>query len=179
MLSELTDAELLQHGAPERFGVFYERHLDAVVAFVGGRVRRPELVFDVVAETFARALERRDQFDPGRGPAIAWLLTIARNLVIDAARRGQVASAARIRLGMAPITLDANQLDVVHERSQLDLRSALSGMHPEQREAVIRRVVLEQSYPEIAKDLRCSQQVARKRVSRGLAALRRRLEEQR
>jgi RNA polymerase sigma-70 factor (ECF subfamily) len=37
---------------------------------------------------------------------------------------------------------------------------------------VIRRVVLEQSYAAIATELRCSEQVVRKRVSRGLAALR-------
>jgi RNA polymerase sigma factor (sigma-70 family) len=98
MLAEPSDAELLAGGPPEYFGMFYERHLDAVVAFLGGRVRRPELVFDLVAETFARALERREQFDPARGPAVAWLLAIARNLVIDAARRGQVASASRVRL---------------------------------------------------------------------------------
>jgi RNA polymerase sigma factor (sigma-70 family) len=179
MLVELSDAELLADGSSVRFGVFYERHVDAVAAFLGGRVRSPELVFDLVAETFARALERCAQFDPGRGPAVGWLFTIARNLMIDSARRGQVASDSRVRLGMAPVALDEDQLELVHERSEMDLRSALAGMPADQREAVVRRVVLEQSYPEIAEDLRCSQQVARKRVSRGLAALRRTLEEQR
>jgi DNA-directed RNA polymerase specialized sigma24 family protein len=51
-------------------------------------------------------------------------------------------------------------------------------MPTDQKEAVIRRVVLEQEYPELAEGLRCSQQVARKRVSRGLAFLRRGLEGQ-
>jgi DNA-directed RNA polymerase specialized sigma24 family protein len=41
---------------------------------------------------------------------------------------------------------------------------------------VIRRVVLEESYRAIAADLRCSEQVVRKRVSRGLARLRESLE---
>jgi DNA-directed RNA polymerase specialized sigma24 family protein len=41
-----------------------------------------------------------------------------------------------------------------------------------EREAVIRRVVLEESYRAIAAELRCSEQVVRKRVSRGLARLR-------
>jgi len=38
-----------------------------------------------VAETFARALEHRGAYDPRRGPAIAWLLGIARNLLLDLA----------------------------------------------------------------------------------------------
>ncbi len=174
-----SDAELLASDDPGLFGVFYERHLDAVVAFVGRRVRRPELVFDLVAETFARALERRDQFDGERGSAVAWLFGIARNLLIDAARRGRVADGGRARLGMARMTLDEDQLAQIDERSQIDLRCALTGIPADQREAVIRRVVLEEDYPEIAERLRCSPQVARKRVSRGLAALRRSLEERR
>jgi RNA polymerase sigma-70 factor (ECF subfamily) len=79
---------------------------------------------------------------------------------------------------MTRITLDDDQLARVEERAQLDLRVALADMPADQREAVIRRVVLEQEYPELAEGLRCSQQVARKRVSRGLAFLRRGLEGQ-
>ena len=173
-----SDAELLASGDAELFGVFYERHLDAVVAFVGLRVPRPDLVFDLVAETFARALEHRDQYDVARGPAVAWLFGIARHLLIDAARRGRVAADSRVRLGMARVTLDDEQLARIDERSRVDLAGALAEMPSDQRDAVVRRVVLEQDYPVIADDLRCSEQVARKRVSRGLAFLRRGLEGQ-
>jgi DNA-directed RNA polymerase specialized sigma24 family protein len=38
-------------------------------------------------------------------------------------------------------------------------------------------VVDERGYPEIARDLRCSEAVVRRRVSRGLAALRDQVEE--
>jgi RNA polymerase sigma-70 factor (ECF subfamily) len=177
MRADRSDAELLA-GDAEQFGVFYERHVDAVAAFVGMRTRRPDLVFDLVAETFARALEHRGQYDAERGPAVGWLFGIARHLVIDAARRGRVAADSRVRLGMTRITLDDDQLARVEERAQVDLRAALTNMPADQREAVIRRVVLEQDYPELAQGLRCSQQVARKRVSRGLAVLRRGLEGQ-
>ncbi|MBE2314405.1 hypothetical protein DVA67_000340 [Solirubrobacter sp. CPCC 204708] len=61
------DVDLLRGGA-EDFGVFYERHVGMVTAYVGRRVRRPELTIDLVAETFARALERRLQFDARRWP---------------------------------------------------------------------------------------------------------------
>jgi RNA polymerase sigma factor (sigma-70 family) len=175
-IAEPSDAELLASGAGTDFGRFYDRHVGVVVAFVGGRVHQPEAVFDLVAETFARALERREQYDPERGPAIGWLCAVARNLVIDAFRRGHIEAISRARLGMAPVELDEDQLAQIAERSRVDLRAALGSVPIEQREAVFRRVVLEQSYPAIAGELRCSEQVVRKRVSRGLASMRANLE---
>jgi DNA-directed RNA polymerase specialized sigma24 family protein len=46
-----------------------------------------------------------------------------------------------------------------------------------QRDAIRARILEERDYPEIAAELRCSEAAARKRVSRGLAALRRRIGE--
>jgi len=36
-----SDAALLARGAPAEFGVFYDRHLDAVNAYTSRRVREP------------------------------------------------------------------------------------------------------------------------------------------
>jgi Sigma-70 region 2 len=91
---ERSDARLLASGRPSDFGAFYDRHLAAVTSYVGGRVRQPEVIFDLVAETFARALENRTPYDAQRGPVIAWLLGIARNLILDSFRRGQVEAPA-------------------------------------------------------------------------------------
>lgn len=172
-----SDASLLASGGAGDFGILYDRYVPAVAAYIGGRTHQPEVGFDLVAETFARALERRSQYDPSRGPAIGWLLGIARNLIIDAARRGQVEAASRTRLGMALVELDDEQLALIAERGRVDLRAALALIPAEQREAVLRHVVLDESYTAIAADLRCSEQVVRKRVSRGLASLRANLEE--
>jgi len=177
-MSQRTDAQLLGSGNAADFAVFYERHVPAVTAFVGGRVHRPDLTFDLVAETFARALEHRGQYVAARGPAVAWLLGIAGNLLIDAARRGSVAAESRRRLEMPMVALDDEQLAVVEERGRIDLSSALGRLTEQQREAVVRYVLAEESYPVIAEELECSEQVVRKRVSRGLAVLRRELEEE-
>ena len=53
----------------------------------------------------------------------------------------------------------------------------LGDLPPREREAVRARVVDERDYPDIARDLRCSEAVVRKRVSRGLKALRDQMEE--
>lgn len=175
---EPDDAQLLTAEHPAAFGRFYERHVGAVTAYVARRVARPDLTFDVVAETFARALERRAQYDPARGPAVAWLLGIARNLIADAARRRRVDAAARRRLGMAPVGLDDAQLAAIEARGSVDLRTALAALPGDQREAVLRRVLADEAYPAIAADVGCSEQVVRQRVARGLARLRRDLKEE-
>jgi RNA polymerase sigma factor (sigma-70 family) len=172
-----SDAELLASGTPGDFGVFYDRHLGVVRSYVASRIWRPEVMFDLVAETFARALENRTLFDPARGPAEGWLLGIARNLIVDSARRGQVEAASRVRMGMSAIVLDDTQVGLIAEHGRGDLRAALGSLPADQREAVLRRVVLDESYTAIAGQLRCSELVIRKRVSRGLASLRASLEE--
>jgi RNA polymerase sigma factor (sigma-70 family) len=64
----------------------------------------------------------------------------------------------------------------ITERGSTGLAEALANLPESQREAVLRRVLAEQEYPEIAEHVGCSEQVVRQRVSRGLAALRRGLE---
>lgn len=171
-----TDAELLRGGASD-FESFYRRHLPIVDAYAARRTRSRELTLDVVAETFARALASRDRFDPARGPAIAWLIGIARNQLIDAARRGQVADRMRRKLQMEPVVVDGSDDPAGDVPAEL-LDAALAALPEAQRAAILARIVDEEPYGLIAERTRCSEQVIRKRVSRGLATARRVMEEQ-
>jgi RNA polymerase sigma factor (sigma-70 family) len=170
-----TDEELLSDGSAEGFALLYRRRHPLVRGYLRRRIgQQPELVLDLVAETFARALERRDQFDPLRGSAAGWLLGIARNLLLDAMRAGRVAATSRRRLGMERIVVDSEQLELIErDDSASELEDALSALPAQQREAISRRVLDEEPYAAIAARIGCSEQVVRKRVSRGLAALRR------
>jgi RNA polymerase sigma-70 factor (ECF subfamily) len=156
------DVELLSSHTPEAFGEFYERHAGPLAAYVGRRARRPEVVFDLVAETFARALEHRRAYDPRKGPAVAWLFAIARHLMADAERRGRVSDAARGRLDLPPIALDDAQLARVGERSRVDQVEALSPLPESQRIAVLRRVLSDQEYDDaLPARVECSERVVR------------------
>jgi RNA polymerase sigma factor (sigma-70 family) len=78
---------------------------DAAAAFVRGFqsrvyglalsiVRDPALAEEIAQETFVRAWRHASTYDPRRGRVDTWLLTIARNLAIDARRvRGREFSA--------------------------------------------------------------------------------------
>ena len=114
-----SDSELIA----QDYGAFYRRHLPVVVGWLMRQVRDPELAADLCGEVFASALVARDRFDPQRGPAKAWLLVIARNALIDAARKGQVEDRARRSLGIATLELhDADLLRVEEMAAALAAR---------------------------------------------------------
>jgi RNA polymerase sigma factor (sigma-70 family) len=177
MSADSTDEELLVSGGAQGFALLYERRYQLIRGYLRRRVGpHPDLVLDLVAETFARALERRVQFDPQRGTAVGWLLGIARHLLLEAVRQGCVADASRRRLGMERIVVES-EIELVECDNTSELKRSLSALPDEQREAIERRVLEEEPYALIAARIGCSEQVVRKRVSRGLAALRRKLKE--
>jgi RNA polymerase sigma factor (sigma-70 family) len=180
---DLADEELLVAGRrdPDAFGAFYRRRVDAVLAFFLRRTGNRELAADLTAETFAAALAALPRYRPQRSTALAWLFTIAHRKLVDSIRRGQVEDRARRRLGLEPLVLGDEDIERVEQRAAAAAGDsallALERLSAEQREAVAGRVLEEARYDELARRLRCSEAVVRKRVSRGLAELRTRMKE--
>jgi RNA polymerase sigma factor (sigma-70 family) len=171
----MTDEELLD-GEPEAFAAFYRLHVRPLLGYFLRRTRDAELAADLTAETFAAALDGLHRFDPERGPAVAWLYGIARRQLTHALRRGVVEDRARRRLGMAPLALTDEALERIEALAGDVATAALDHLPPDQREAVRARILDEREYADIARTTRTSEAVVRKRVSRGLAGLRSRLE---
>lgn len=169
-----SDTQLLMEArtCAEPFGVFYERHFASVLAFFRRRVPGPEEAFDLAAETFAAALAAVPRYRPGPEPPSAWLFSIARHKLSEALRTSRVQDEARRALAMQPIQLDEEAIEVIETTASAPAVELLETLPPEQRAAVKAHHVEERGYPEIASELRCSESVVRKRVSRGLAAMR-------
>ncbi len=175
---ELTDRELLEQarlGEAECFGEFYRRRRGGILAFLRPRVANAELAADLMCETFAAALIAVHESDRElpREP-IAWLVTIARNELLDARRRGKVADDARRRLALEPVSFaDKDLIAVEGMAADADLLAQLADeLPPDQLHALSAYLFDERGYPEIAQELGCSQAVVRKRVSRALTVLR-------
>ena len=176
---ERSDEALLAVTAlePAAFGTFYARHEDTVLLFFLRRAGSAELAADLTAETFAAALISAERFRPGSAPAVAWLFGIARNVWATSVRRGRVEARARRRLGLPPLVLDDPALDRVNEvADDGEAVRRLAALPNDQRAAIRARVLDERDYDDIARELRCSEAVVRKRVSRGLATLRSQME---
>ena len=177
-MDERTDTELLQAtraGQAEAFGEFFRRNRAVVLAFLRRRTRDSELAADLLAETFAAALVNvLDEERMLPGEPIAWVMTVARHKLIDSARRGEVERSARERLALEPLELDdasIRRIDALVEATDVEARLA-EQLPREQFEALRARVLDEHEYEDIARELRCSQAVVRKRVSRALKTLR-------
>ncbi len=172
---------LAARAEPEAFAVFYRRHVRALAAYFWRRSRDAEATADLTAETFAAALDGCLRFDPDRGPAIGWLYGIANRQLSRLARRGAVETRYRRKLGMARLALDDEALeriesDALREGPHTRVLEELAGLPADQRAAVEARVLQELDYAQIAVASGASELVVRKRVSRGLSALRERLE---
>jgi RNA polymerase sigma-70 factor (ECF subfamily) len=159
------------------FAAFYRQFERGVLGFFMRATGRAELAADLTAETFARALESIDNYDPARGRADHWLFGIARNVLSSSCRRGRVEADARERLGLPPLFLDDHATDTIARlaASEEHATLALAGLPEEQQRAIHAHVLQERDYADIARDLHCSEAVVRQRVSRGLRTLRARL----
>jgi RNA polymerase sigma-70 factor (ECF subfamily) len=156
----------------------YDLHAEAILAFLVRRTWDPEVAVDILAETFAVALDGRHRF---RGPygeaARAWLYGIARHELADHFRRDGAQRRALSRLGIERRPLTDGEYERIEELAgSSELRDRVAGqlgvLPVNQRQAVHLRVVEEQGYETLARTLGISQDTARARVSRGLQALR-------
>lgn len=164
---------------PEAFAEIYRRHVGGILAYFSRAVGLSDLAFDLAAETFAEALLSLPAYKATAAPGRSWLFAIAHNHLVDAVRRGKAETRAREELGMQAIVLSQDGESMIDEIiARLDGQAALElvrELPPDQREAITARFMEDQDYADMAVEMQCSEQVIRKRVSRGLAGLRVRL----
>jgi len=173
------DGELLVAASgndPEAFAIFYRRHVQGILSFFRRQVSSSELALDLTAETFAAALEGASRYELRPEPARGWLYGIAWNKLHEAQRRGRVEDKVRRALGMAPILLTDEGIERTEKLAAAPAVELLEALPTDQREAVRAHILDERSYTEIARELHCSPGVVRKRVSRGVRAMRTKME---
>ena len=159
----------------------YDRYAGRLVRFLGG-FAGTEVGWDATQETFARLLERGTRVHVAADGTIwPWLATTGRNLIRDWERRRRVDDRARRRLGISTIHATDEELDAAlarldGKRHAGELRDALVALPPAQRDVVTEHIVNDVEYAVLARRTATSEQTLRRRVSRGLHAMRQRLE---
>jgi RNA polymerase sigma-70 factor, ECF subfamily len=130
---------------------------------------------DVTQEIFAEAARALAPLSVDAPPSLAWLYTVARRRLIDAARRderrGRHSSDAVLELVPTP----PSEYGPAVARA---LVAAIAELPQSQREVVVRKVLQGQSFAEIARALRASEAACKMRFARGLDALRAELSRQ-
>jgi RNA polymerase sigma-70 factor (ECF subfamily) len=69
---------------------WYEVHGAAVYNYFRFHVPVIEVAEDLTAETFLKVVRAAERFDPARGSAKTWILTVARNVLTDWRRRARL-----------------------------------------------------------------------------------------
>ena len=150
------------------FHQFYVETRELVYRYVLARVNR-DLVEDLVADTYVRAFRAAHQFEDRGQPAVAWLITIARNLIASHYR-----SEGRKRpLNTGDDRLDPPVDDRLVERSHdADLLETLASLKPRQRQILQLRFLEDRSVTECAEELSLSEQGVRALTYRAVQAMR-------
>lgn len=141
------------------FENFYEQHRVEVLRLLR-RQLGAERADDAFQETFLRALRAYRRLEHGEHLR-AWVLTIARNVALDALRRAKPSTEL----------VEAGVEDV--RPAYEDLAHLTDGLPPKERAAVVLRYGYDLSYDQIAAALGSSPDAARQATSTGVRRLRR------
>ncbi len=88
--TEITDAELIQRVAErdrEAFDELYRRYTRPLLGLALRRLGDRGRAEDALQDAFAAVWRSAGSYDPERGAGAAWLYTVARNAIVDGARR--------------------------------------------------------------------------------------------
>ena len=183
-LPDTADHELLRQthaGRADAFTALYRRHQGPLFRYALMRCGSSDAAADVVQEAFMGLLTKRFNFDPLRGQLQHFLFGVARNLVLklEEARRRQVALPEPDEDGELELDLPcegagplARLLD--NETAQ-EVRRALALLPAHYRDVVILYELHDLSYLEIAAVCQIDIGTVRSRLSRGRAAMAKRL----
>ncbi len=157
----------------EAFGRLYEEHVWNIYGFFGYRVSSRHEAEDLTQATFENALKAFSRFDERRASFSTWVMTIARNLLIDHYRSDR--SSRNESLG-TPADAEAALGERAVEEHDLglapDLEIALEGLGPRERELIALRFGGDMTTQEIAELADLSVANVQQILSRSLRRLR-------
>jgi RNA polymerase sigma-70 factor (ECF subfamily) len=179
-----------QKGEVRAFEILLGRHRRPVFNFILRYVGQPAQAEDLLQEVFLRVIKSADAYQR-QAKFTTWLYTIARNLCVDAARRGKHRRAYSLDV---PMDQDAGKdgatlLDVVPDKGagtdrkviskELNgkLQAAIGKLSEDQREVFLMREFLDMPFRDIAEVVGCPENTVKSRMRYALEKLREELEE--
>jgi RNA polymerase sigma-70 factor, ECF subfamily len=178
-----------QKGDVRAFEILLGRHRRPIFNFILRYVGVPAMAEDLLQETFLRVIKGAEAYQR-QAKFTTWLYTIARNLCVDASRRGKHRKATSLD---TPMDSDGKEgatlLDVVADKAagadrkvlskELHgrLRTAIAKLSEDQREVFLMREFLDMPFREIADVVGCPENTVKSRMRYALEKLREELEE--
>jgi RNA polymerase sigma factor (sigma-70 family) len=173
----LSDEDLLAGmaaGEQEPAVAFVRRYQRRVFGLAFSMTSDASVSEEVAQEALIRVWRHAPVFDPRRGSVASWVLTITRNLTIDALRmRRAVPTDPDDFAASAMMSLEHNPEDAVRRGDvRHTVRSALAALPAEQRRAVVLAAVYGRTALEISEEEGIPLGTAKTRIRTGLIRLR-------
>ncbi len=159
---------------PAAFTELYEAHVARIYRHVHYRVGDADTAEDITAQVFLRAWQAIHRYRPQAGrPFIAWLFTIANNLIVDHHRRSrQTVRGIEVEGGRyAAIALDPEEA-ALSAYLHAQIAAALRRLKPEYQLIIALRLIEDMDYEAIARVLGKTPGALRVTLFRALNALR-------
>ena len=164
---------LVARGDQSAFAAVYDRSAAQVFGLVRRVIRDPAQSEEVTQEVMLEVWRSASRFDPHRGSAMAWLMTLAHRRAVDRIRSGQAAAEREVRAAAAT----GPGYDMVAEEveTRLDaqrVRRCLESLTDLQRESVTLAYYGGYTYREVASLLGVATGTVKTRMRDGLIRLR-------
>ena len=155
------------------FEALFEEVAPKVVGVVRRVVRDPSMSEEVAQEVLTEVRRTAKRFDPDRGSAMTWIMTIAHRRAVDRVRSTQAARDRDDRVGRRrPRPFDETSEDVVAADERAEVVAALGSLTDLQREAIELAYYGGHTYREVAELLGTPLGTVKTRMRDGLIRLR-------
>ena len=159
-------------GDQAAFAVLYDRAAGRVFGLVLRVVRDPAQAEEVTQEVMLEVWRTASRFDPHRGSATAWLMTLAHRRAVDRVRAGLAAAQREARAAVAETDYDVVAEEVETRLDAQRVRRCLDSLTDLQRESVTLAYYGGYSYREVAHLLGVAVGTVKTRMRDGLIRLR-------
>jgi len=163
---------LVARGDQGAFEALYERLARPAYGLIRKVLRDPAQSEEVVQEVLLEVWRTASRFDPARGGAATWVLTIAHRRAVDRVRSEAAAAGREQRTSRVPAAGDAVADSVEATLDAELLRRCLAGLSDVQRESITLAYYGGYTYPEVAKLLEVALGTIKSRIRDGLHRLR-------
>jgi len=132
---------IAQDGNKAAFADLYDRFAGAVFAVILTIIRDRAEAEDILQDCFCSIWDHAEQYDPAKGKAVSWIMTIARHKALDYVaklkRQTKIADRMKERSQDPPesVSKDAFHSTALNEESQA-VQHALKDLPQDQRQAI-------------------------------------------
>ena len=130
--------ELVRGGEVQAFEVIFDRHSAAAFSLAYRMCGRRSAAEDIVQDAFLSLWRSSSGYDAGRGSVRSWVLSVVHNRAIDVFRHGSRHGRDVPDDGIAERlpSPDATDLEVERRDDARQVRTALEGLPPDQRQVI-------------------------------------------